>query len=187
MFDANGTSCGVDMLTLESSKDGTWHFAVVGGAPLHGARYFAGPPDTLSFVATTISEPRVFPPLSRSDQSAWWGGALMPPLQVPVVLDAFGGSSRNLSSQAGSLVARGWKGDTVFFSPDHCPSPGPGPNYMYPRGGPGEGLGCDLFWVGELDVSAAFETVVVHYFLTAGEGRDGAESLVQWELESARR
>lgn len=32
------------------------HFAVVGGSPLHGNRYFAGPPDTLNFEIALIEE-----------------------------------------------------------------------------------------------------------------------------------
>lgn len=32
------------------------HFAVVGGSPLRGDRYFAGPPDTLAFEAAVIAE-----------------------------------------------------------------------------------------------------------------------------------
>lgn len=34
------------------------HFAVVGGSPLRGDRYFAGPPDTLAFEAAVIAEVR---------------------------------------------------------------------------------------------------------------------------------
>ncbi|CAM9720564.1 unnamed protein product, partial [Choristocarpus tenellus] len=56
MLDSNGTSCGVDIWTTVSGREGTWFLAVVGGSPLHGLRYFAGPPDKLTFEVTTISE-----------------------------------------------------------------------------------------------------------------------------------
>lgn len=36
--------------------DGRRHFAIVGGSPLHGDRYFAGPPETLGFGIAVIAE-----------------------------------------------------------------------------------------------------------------------------------
>eukprot|EP00904_Undaria_pinnatifida_P004430 jgi/Undpi1/13989/HiC_scaffold_9.g03640.m1 len=59
-LDRNGNeTCGVDVITRPSySRDGVWHFAVVGGSPLHGERYFAGPPDNLAFEASVIAEER---------------------------------------------------------------------------------------------------------------------------------
>eukprot|EP00903_Cladosiphon_okamuranus_P013676 g12737.t1 len=97
MFDRSGNgTCGVDVISRPSySRDGAWHFAVVGGSPLHGDRYFAGPPDTLAFEAVVIAESAVYPTLDHGVAAS--GECLRkvatPPVVVPLITGPPGSSS----------------------------------------------------------------------------------------------
>ena len=69
------------------------HFAVVGGSPLHGERYFAGPPDTLAFEAAVIAEV----------SAPYLAAGTLVLLVLPLSYHAFGAMSHHDSNHASCL------------------------------------------------------------------------------------
>ncbi|CAM9700464.1 unnamed protein product, partial [Ectocarpus sp. 12 AP-2014] len=179
----NGT-CGVDVITRPSySRDGVWHFAVVGGSPLRGDRYFAGPPDTLAFQAAVIADSAVYPTLDRGVAAS--GDCLRKVAVPPVVVPTITGPPGSSASRRGGGGGQGSRGS---FLPTLGRFPAGGAaektDGKYRGGGDGEeddarhaaaatALLLSPSWLGAFTVSAYDEAVTVPFEIAPIVDRGG--------------
>ncbi|CAM9729687.1 unnamed protein product, partial [Ectocarpus fasciculatus] len=152
------------------------HFAVVGGSPLRGDRYFAGPPDTLAFQAAVIAESAVYPTLDRGVAAS--GDCLRKVAVPPVVVPTITGPPGSSASRRGG---GGGQGSSGSFLPTlgRFPAGGAAEKTEGKDRGGGEGEEDDArhdaatalllspSWLGAFTVSAYDETVTVPFEVAA--------------------